>query len=76
MTIDPAATLPPPSRARLLVTLEILAQPVGSGAAPKVGIWPENVSFTTYAGAANGAFEEGIEMCRPEPSWVRPGRLM
>src|SRR5437762_8827359 len=44
--------------------------------APSAGICPENVSLTTYAGALNGAPAEGMEMCNPEASWLRVGRLV
>src|SRR5690242_16911905 len=44
--------------------------------APRAGIWPEKVSFTTYARALNGAPDDGMVMCRPPPSWLRVGRLV
>src|ERR1039457_4047271 len=45
--LHPDGPLPPLSSTRPLVTLATLTQPVGTGAAFRVGIWPEKVSLTT-----------------------------
>ncbi|WP_238598254.1 hypothetical protein [Saccharothrix sp. ALI-22-I] len=47
MSRAPEPTSPPLSSTRPVAALAIRAQPVGTGPAPKTGIWPENVSFTT-----------------------------